>query len=250
MVMNLRLLLLGLLLSCSAGVSAEEVIFATGEYPPFLSEHAPNFGISARIVSEAARRANITPIFKFMPWPRAEHDTAQGKYVASIGWSRTPMREKTFSFSRYPVIIGAPTAAFYKRARFEKPPAINGWRDFAQFDVVGVTSYWYKELFENAGVNVFYVSNSELAWQLIAMDRKTIYVDTLLTGLEEGKKVMGQQFDDIEHVTLPFDDPSCYIMYPLNNVKSAKLKERLDTALELMAKDGTLDKMAKLPDKK
>jgi polar amino acid transport system substrate-binding protein len=247
--MKWKLLLLALMLSsASAGVGAEEeVVFAVGEYPPFLSKDAPHYGISAKVVAEASRRAHLTPVFKFMPWPRAEHDTAQGKYLASVGWARTPMREKTFSFSRYPVIIGAPTAAFYKRSRFTQHPMINSWKDLAALDVVGVNAYWYKEFFENAGVRAYYVSSAELAWQLIAMDRKAVYVDGLSTGLVEGKKALGKSFDDISYILLPFDDPNSYIMYSQNNVKAASLRNRLDTALESMAKDGTLDKLAQLP---
>lgn len=250
MTMNLRLLLLGLLLSCSVGASAEDIIFATGEYPPYISENAPGLGTSAQIVKEACRRANLNPVFKFMPWSRVEHDTAEGKYIASFVWARTPEREKRFTFSRYPVAMGAPTAAFYKRKMFAEPPTIKSWSDFAHFKVVGIHSYWNKEYYQNAGADVFYVNTSEVAWKMIGLDRRVIYVDNLSTGLIEAKKYIPEHFNEIDHVVLLFDNPHSYIMYPLNNVQSAKLKERLDAALESMAKDGTLDKMAKIPDQK
>jgi polar amino acid transport system substrate-binding protein len=244
-----RILIVLLGATCSFGVLAEdEVVFATGEYPPYLSESADGFGTSAKIVTEACRRANLKLTLKFMPWSRAEHDTLQGKYIASVAWGRTPDREKQFAYSRFPVVMGAPSAAFYKRAKFVTPPVIKTWADFSNLDVVGVNSYWYKEYFENAGVKAFYVSSAELAWKLIDVDRKAIYVDSLSTGLIEAKKYMPDHAGELAYVLLPFDDPNSYIIYPRNNVQAIKLKEKLDTALESMAKDGTLYKMAEVKD--
>lgn len=239
---HMLIVLLGLAYSLGV-LAAEEVVFAAGEYPPYLSETAEGFGVAAQIVTEACRRANIKSTLNFMPWSRAEYDTAQGKYIASIAWVRTPEREKRFAYSRYPVVIGTPSAAFYKRSMFAKPPVINSWADLAKLDVVGVNSYWYKEYFENAGVKAFYVSNAELAWKLLELDRKAIYVDSLKTGLIESKKFIPQHANEIEYVSLAFDKTDGYIIYPLNNPQAAKLRDKLDAALESMTKDGTISKM-------
>lgn len=231
--------------ACSFVVSAsEEVIFAAGEYPPYVSESAEGYGIAAQIVGEACRRANLTLTLKFMPWSRAEHDTAESKYLGSISWVRTPEREKRFAYSRYPIVLGGtPSVAFYKRSMFPKPPVINSWADFAKLDVVGVNSYWYKEFLEQAGVKAFYVNSAELAWKLLELDRKAIFIDSLATGLIESKKYIPKQAGDIAYVSLEFDKNDGYIIYPLNNPDAAKIRDKLDVALEAMTKDGTIRRM-------
>lgn len=54
----------------SSPVFAEEIEFATGEYPPYISESLEGKGVVSKVVTEACRWAGIEANITFYPWAR------------------------------------------------------------------------------------------------------------------------------------------------------------------------------------
>ncbi len=106
MVFAIRLLTLMFLLSITSISFANETVqVANGEWLPYHSEKAAHYGAGSRIVTEAFALEGIKVKWKFFPWQRGYMYTIYGKVNASIGWIKTPKREKEVLFSD-PVYAG------------------------------------------------------------------------------------------------------------------------------------------------
>ncbi len=86
------------LLASSSG-SQEPLKLATGNgYPPFSDEALPGRGLATSVVEAILKDANVPYEIEFVPWSRAEKLTADGRYVATFPYVKTPERELVFDY--------------------------------------------------------------------------------------------------------------------------------------------------------
>lgn len=226
----------------TGAAAADRVVFATGEYPPYISEQAPDMGPVARIVTEACRRAGIEPVFEFLPWKRASVSVLNGQYVASFHWARTAAREqKGFLFSEQPVVT-APTVVFYRRSKFPEGVTFDAWSDLKAHRIVGVNGYWYQDEFRKLDIPAHYVNRPVQAWKMLESGRADVYVDNLHPGFTDAKHSVPDFLEDLGYTRQSGDKPHGYLMFSPVHKDAAQLRERLDAALESMHKDGTYAK--------
>lgn len=98
------LLLAGLGVASAAWSKPKVVRISNGDWAPFMGEKLPHHGFVSRIVAEAFALEGLQVDYSFYPWARAFAIAQQGDVDASIGWYRTPEREKDFWFSE-PVFL-------------------------------------------------------------------------------------------------------------------------------------------------
>jgi polar amino acid transport system substrate-binding protein len=228
-------------LTCSA-YAAEDVIFATGEYPPFVSRHMPGFGWASQILSEAGRRSDINPVFKFFPWIRASTMVKEGQLIGTFQWLKTTAREQDFLFSRQ-YLSENTNAVFYKKRLFPGGIAFQTYADLKPYKLVGILGYWYEENFKEAGINVNYVTGSASAWRFLNADRADLYLENLYVGIWEGKNTLPNWTDLMSFNLSTQLKEYGYIMYSRQHPDAERIRQRIDQALESMQKDGTFNKM-------
>lgn len=111
------------LLVCSSPLFAEETVrIAIGEWPPYLSERSPHYGVAAHIVQEAFQVSGLDVEFQFLPWARVLVYVENGQADASILWVKTEEREASYLFSD--VVLEGEAVFFYHKDN----PLI--WQDF------------------------------------------------------------------------------------------------------------------------
>ncbi|QKE64117.1 transporter substrate-binding domain-containing protein [Aquipseudomonas campi] len=81
-------------------VWAEQLLLATGEFPPYVGEALPGQGLSSQIVRAAFQAAGYQTTLFFMPWRRAAAQTAAGQYAASFPWAMNDERQQQFLYSQ------------------------------------------------------------------------------------------------------------------------------------------------------
>ncbi len=136
----------GLTLPCLA---QETVRITVGEWPPYVSEDAPDYGLASKITTEAFDAVGIRTEYIFYPWKRAYVNAGNGDADATLLWVKTPEREQEFIFSNV-VITG--TAAFFhlKSVPFD-------WKtldDLKRYRIGGLRSAvypWFEEA-KNEGI--------------------------------------------------------------------------------------------------
>ena len=83
----------------SVSASAKELTLLTAEIPPYsMVENGVQTGISVDVVREMARRVGQNDQFRFLPWARAQNTAAQKDLFGITPLSRTPDREKKFTW--------------------------------------------------------------------------------------------------------------------------------------------------------
>lgn len=70
-----------------------------GEWPPYLSETLPHYGLASRIISEAFALKGITVEYGFFPWARSLMLAQNGEWDGSAVWFKNAEREKDFYFT-------------------------------------------------------------------------------------------------------------------------------------------------------
>jgi polar amino acid transport system substrate-binding protein len=97
-------LLLALLFTRPIPVQAEQLLLATGEFPPYVGSSLANQGVASQIVSAAFSAVGHEVSLRYLPWRRASAETASGKYAASYPWAMNKQRQEQFLFSQ-PIYI-------------------------------------------------------------------------------------------------------------------------------------------------
>lgn len=99
----------------------ERIRIAIGEWPPFIGESLPHYGVVPQLISEAFASQGVGVDYGFFPWKRAYEEVKQGRWHGSAIWGRTPEREVDCLFSA--VVYSDAVVLFYNRA---KPIAWDG----------------------------------------------------------------------------------------------------------------------------
>lgn len=112
----MRRLLTALLLCagfCQPAQSQEKIRIAIGEWPPFIGEALPHYGVVPQLLNEAFATQGVSVEYGFFPWKRAYTAVKQGRWQASAIWGRTPEREADCLFSA--VVYSDEVVLFYRR---------------------------------------------------------------------------------------------------------------------------------------
>lgn len=135
----------------NVGAASESISISVGEYPPYISESLPYYGIAAQIVSEAFAKEGIEVHYVFVPWNRALRMTENNDTDASLLWVITEEREKIYLFSDI-VITGKAVFFYQKNFAFD-------WTDYydlegLRFGGLSSASYPWLDECRSLGINL------------------------------------------------------------------------------------------------
>ncbi|WP_137938593.1 transporter substrate-binding domain-containing protein [Chitinivorax sp. B] len=119
-------------------VSAD-ITLTNGEWPPYLTEYEPGYGIASRIVTDAFAEVGIRVNYVFRPWKRAYKEAEAGIHEGSVVWSYEEERAQKFLFSDS-IFEGQSVFFHLKRVPFQ-------WQtydDLARFRIGGSLGYEYE----------------------------------------------------------------------------------------------------------
>lgn len=85
--------------SCLAAPGPMEITLSNQEYPPYMSETIPWYGLLSRVVVEAFQRENVKVHYVFYPNNRTLESARNGTVDGSPGWAITPERSKDLVFT-------------------------------------------------------------------------------------------------------------------------------------------------------
>ncbi|WP_421875642.1 substrate-binding periplasmic protein [Pacificispira sp.] len=212
--------------------ASRTVVFAVGEWPPFVSEIENGYGVHSRMVTKVYEEAGYRVVYEFMPWQRAAASTKAGQYVATFPWQRSPERLVDYQISQQSLGPNR-SVAYYEASRF--PDGIKGTtlQEMAEegYSFVGVRSYIHTVDLAKHGANLHIVSNSRLAWMMLARGRIDIYVDNELVGDTESVEFLGPVRARDFAKSVPVSDDPLYILFSRNHDQAEELREIWDSAM-------------------
>ncbi|MCX4027166.1 transporter substrate-binding domain-containing protein [Endozoicomonas sp. SM1973] len=143
--MQYKLLLIFWILISPVVLGEERIRIASGEWPPFLSQHYNEYGAGSHIVTEAFALEGIKVVYIFYPWKRSMETAKDGKIDATLLWSKNKDRAKYFLFSD-PVLT-------LRHVFFHRKDLKFNWEtieDLKQYKIGVTRGYFYGEQIQEA----------------------------------------------------------------------------------------------------
>ncbi|WP_159455471.1 substrate-binding periplasmic protein [Pseudobacteriovorax antillogorgiicola] len=220
---------------------SKKVRLVTGEWCPYFSSSFKENGVFSRIVVQAFKKEGYQAQIEFKPWTRVYHEVKNGSYDGSLGWTRTPNREKIFHFSD-PILDQEQVFFHLKATRFDwkrlldlKPYSIGLTRSFAYTEELlsMVRSGKLKgEFIASDQNNMRKLSEKRVDLFPVAHEVGYCYVKTILTTEKQPL---------ITHHKRPLKVSHLHGIFPKKNQKSVELVKALNRGLDKLRKDSEFE---------
>lgn len=232
--------LIVILLWPSPGISANKTVsLAVLNWEPYVGEELENMGFGAEIISEAFSRSGYKTKLHFMPWVRALRDTVAGKYDAVCFGYYSEKRDKIYALSKP---FAESSLVFYSHKDSDisyskladlKPYRIGVVRGFVNTAEFDAAQYLRKDVVSSETINLRKLLYKRI--DLILIDR---YVARYLI-----QKIFQNNITDFKELSPPLQTQPLYIMFS-RTVEGYELKlQAFNNGLQLIAGDGTIDKI-------
>lgn len=223
-------------------VQSENLVIATGEWPPYVSAHLKHQGVTAHIVREAFAAVGDTVEFRFFPWSRTMLMSEVGEVAASFPWSYQPDRAQAHLYSD---AIGEYGYVFFhlKTTHFD-------WRqldDLRGLTIGGTNSYNYGEAFVSGGeqglFRLEWVSSDKLNWHKLLAGRIDLFPSDIEAGYAELRKLFpAETVNQVTHHPHPLKPlTTMHLLFPRQVPESADRLARFNEGLRRLREDGRMD---------
>ncbi|MCG8632494.1 MAG: transporter substrate-binding domain-containing protein [Desulfobacterales bacterium] len=234
-------IVLGIFLLLSGPSYGETIVFATGEWPPFIGETLDDYGLHSRILKKVFVKMGHEVKFEFMPWKRVYELTKKGDYIATYTWSKTPEREGEMFYPANELSLSK-EVGFYKKSKFPNGLAVSSLDDIKtqNLKVVGIASYWYEKALKEMGIKVHIVSTGELAWKMLNGGRADILIENIDVGKAESQTALGAGKDAGFGMTEPVKTQQMYLIFSRVHPRSKEIMAEYDETVSKMKAAGEL----------
>ncbi len=161
--------------------SHDTIRLTNGEWPPYLSERLPHYGIASRITTAAFELSGIQVQYGFFLWKRAYDQAKVGRWDGSIGWSKNKEREQHFYISD--PIFKFDYVFFHLRSFDFDWQTLD---DLADISVGGTLSYNYGDAVHHAEANgtlkLHRVAKDELNFRKLIKGKIDLFLQDRLVG--------------------------------------------------------------------
>ncbi|WP_163831002.1 substrate-binding periplasmic protein [Spartinivicinus ruber] len=241
--MRYRLLFLCWLFISPIVFSKDVIRIASGEWPPFLSQHYNEYGAGSHIVKEAFALEGIKVVYIFYPWKRSMETAKDGKVDATLLWSKNKERAKYFLFSD-PVLTLR--HVFFHRKDFQFD-----WKtieNLKQYKIGVTRGYFYGEQIQNAIENK--LIDTEIGNTDIINLKKLIAkrIQLFIIEPEVGYELLVKNFSASDQKLLTnhhraIQERQWYLLVSNKSPQAEKWLEKFNKGLAKLKKQGTIDKI-------
>lgn len=225
-----------------ADAQALRLRFLVGEIAPYTGKGLAGNGLACAIVDAACEAAGLEAEFVFVPWTRAQSDTAAGKAFGTFPFLRLPEREGAFYYSK--PLFSSPVSILRlrsngKTAGFDytgDPRCLVGYRVGTINGVKGVVT-----AIKEAGGTVEQVETIEQCLAMLRIRRIDLFINERVV-IEDGIRRAYPGSSDLFAFTATDFRPAegYHVLVSKAYPSAALLLERFDRGLEAIRADGRL----------
>jgi polar amino acid transport system substrate-binding protein len=221
------------------------IILTTGDWPPYVFEDADDPGPIAAIVNAAFKEVGVTTTVVFYPWKRAEDEVRQGNAFAAFPYAVSPERQKEFDFSD--PLYTVKGKFFYNKKYNPNGLTFEKLEDLRGYKVGGLLGSWYQEAFEEAGLQVEYVSSSEQNVEKLVRGRIDLMIEEENSVWHLIRELYPDEVSQFATLEKPLEQPGVVndlsLMVSRSYPESAKILEQFNTGLAAIRANGTYRKI-------
>lgn len=235
---SIILLLIGILFlgSNKAFAQPQEITLATGEWPPYTSESLEGYGVFTEIVSAVFKEMGLKPVYKFLPWKRAEKMVETGEVFAAFPYVVTDKRQESYEFSKRVALSTG--RFFYCTKRFPQEVPYGSLSDLKPYKVGGVRGYWYESLFNKALLETDFVDSEKQIIKMLYMQRVDLVALDELVGWHLIRQLYSQDVQLFKTLDKPLNQSGLHLLVSRTYQDAPALTKQFDAALELIRQKG------------
>ena len=226
----------------SSNVFAQDVVIATGEYPPYTSENLDDNGFSAEIVRSAFAEEGISVKYEFMPWKRCEASVENGDYYGAIPYLKTEERLKAFSYSD-PFYISRSSFFFMKDSFSEVE--YSKLEDLKKYAIAGTAGYYYEKMFTDAGLNIEYSDDAKSSLKKLHAGRVDLFPEDDLAAWAMIKELFPGEEGKFAASSRPFNEDPHYVMVSKKFQGAEDITAKFNSGLQKLKASGKYDVIMK-----
>lgn len=233
-----------LLIFNSGTIPAQEppVIFATGEWPPYTTEHRKGFGLATELVTAACKEAGIAPVYHFYPWPRAEMSVKEHVAFAAFPYIVTPERKKQYLLSE-PIITGVNAFLYFDGNHSSIPPLeFKTLADLKKYSICVIRGDSFEKEMEQAGLKTFAANDAASCIKMLKYGRVDFYIGEKASIYDHIKSLFPEESEHFRFLQHHYGDarPNSLIIsktYP----NAMDILERFNKGLRAIRENGTYE---------
>jgi polar amino acid transport system substrate-binding protein len=241
-ILTVVVLVLFLLPAAAAPGQGEELVAATGEWAPYVSQHLENRGFITQILSDAFSAMGVEVRFVFYPWRRCYESVVSHRVWAAFPYSRTEERAEQVNFSD---VVSYSVTKFFVYG----PPDIEvytGPASLKSYRIGGVIGYFYEEDFRRQGLTVDYASRESSAIEMLMKGRTDLLPLNELVGWRIIRNRFPQRMDRFRVLEPPYSKDPLHLIVSKTYPGGDELLERFNRALQIVKNnyiyDGILER--------
>ncbi len=239
-------LAMGFVLSWNVGALAQTqntIRLTDGEWPPFLSEHAPHYGYATHVVTEAFLHVGVKVEYGFFPWKRSMKLAREGKWDGTALWWDNEKRRKYFFFTD-PVVPTVTVFFHLKSTEFDW----NTYEDLREIRIGGTLEYSYSDEFdaaEAAGtIRTNRAANDKAGLKKLLKRRNTVFPGGLMTTYALIRDTFSEEDAALfAHHPKPIAERPIYLLLSKKVPGNEQMRDRFNEGLRILKESGRYDQI-------
>ena len=242
------LLLIGALILSTGVCYAKDiqVVFATGEWPPFSSENLPEYGRATALVTAISKAAGIHPVYKFFPWKRAELKVAKGEIFAAFPYAISEERKDFYDFSET-LFYGVNVFMYYNQnPKAELFITYDTIDDLRGYRIGGISGSFLNSSFKRAGIEFETTTSIDQSIHKLVAGRLDPCIDDRVVLYDAIQRLYPDKSDQFRVLSKPFGrkTPTGLLVsrtYP----EAREILKQFNKGLTIIKQNGTYDRIIK-----
>ncbi|MEC9283576.1 MAG: transporter substrate-binding domain-containing protein [Bdellovibrionota bacterium] len=222
----------------------ESLRFASGEFPPYLSNDLKYNGLYAKILNDIFSDTDFKIELDFFPWNRSLFLLKTGEYEVSPMWIQNKKRDEDFYFS-VPITFNEKVLFHLKASGFHW----DSYEDLKKYKIALTKNYTYgneiDKLAEERSANLIIVPEDRVKFKMLIEGRIQAFPMDLEAGYYLAKKYLSKkEFKQITHHKKPVLMEGMKLMFSkkMDEQKRKKAIKLVEQKMISLKKNGTIDK--------
>ncbi|MDT8991375.1 transporter substrate-binding domain-containing protein [Curvibacter sp. APW13] len=223
-----------------------EVVFATGEYPPFTSQGLPEQGATTALVTAICQAAGLRPVYRFYPWRRAESMVETGEAFAAFPYGINKERKERFDFSD--VLYMVRNAVVYHAKDNDKnlPPRFEKLQDLRAYRVGVIQGSFAEGPLRESGVRYETASTVEQSIKKLQAGRIDLYIDDQAVIFDAVSRLYPDQVDRFRALPKAFNEQAAnHLMVSRSYPNAATLLLKFNAGLAAIKASGEYQRIVR-----
>ena len=232
-------------LAVAAG-ALKTIRITNGEWPPYLGEQLPGYGIASKIITEAFAESGFKVEYGFFPWHRSLELAKTGEWDGTAVWFKTSERQEIFYFTD-PVIDSSYVFFHLKKFAFH-------WKtldDLKGIEIGATRDYAYGDAFSNAEksglLTVYWANGDEINLRHLLAGQIQIFPLDKIVGYDMIRRLFDPTVaEEFAYDPLPLKSDYGYLLLSKSNPANKDLVSAFNRGLLKLKNSGRYDKIIRI----